>query len=142
MQAIARFGCLFAGCCYGKVAPDLPCAITFTNPEGFAPLHLPLHPTQLYLALASFTIFLMLPLFKKILTSKPGQITCIYLILESISRFTIDFWRGDRGQLTEISLGSKASLFLSTAQLYSLTFFVVCIVGLIIVSIKSTKPQG
>ena len=88
MQAIARFGCLFAGCCYGKVALDLPWAVTFTNPDGFAPLHLPLHPTQMYLALASFSIFLALPLFKKIVVTKPGQLTFIYLILESISRFT------------------------------------------------------
>lgn len=137
MQAIARFGCLFAGCCYGEIAANLPWSITFTNPNGFAPLHVPLHPTQMYLALASFLIFLVLPLLKKTVATKPGQLTFMYLILESISRFTIDFWRGDRQVLHDLSLGTAAFFRLSTLQLYSLTFFVLCIIGLAIVSIRT-----
>ena len=27
---------------------------------------------------------------------KPGQLVLLYLILESIERFVVDFWRGDR----------------------------------------------
>lgn len=147
MQAIARFGCLFAGCCYGKIAADLPWAITFTNPDGFAPINLPLHPTQLYLALASFCIFLALPLFKKIVAPKPGQLTFIYLILESISRFTLDFWRGDHDcgncihEIPFDAFGINARFMLSTMQLYSLVFFIVCIIGLVIVSVKSNKQN-
>ena len=48
---IGRFGCLLAGCCYGRPS-DVPWAITFTDPVAAAnvgtPLGIPLHPTQLY----------------------------------------------------------------------------------------------
>jgi len=106
LQAISRIGCLMAGCCYGILAPTIPWAITFTNPESTIPpylLGLPLHPTQIYLSLASFGIFLFLYFFSHLFVSKAGQLTCIYLILESLSRFTIDFWRGDRGDLIELT---------------------------------------
>src|SRR5947199_8686152 len=50
-HAIGRFGCFFAGCCYGKPT-TLPWGITFTDPSAAAnvatPLNPPLHPTQLY----------------------------------------------------------------------------------------------
>lgn len=145
MQAIARFGCLFAGCCYGKIAPDLPWAITFTRTEGFAPLHVPLHPTQLYLAAASFIIFLLLPLLKKIVVTKPGQLTFMYLILESIARFVIDFWRGDHtsgNTIHTLAVGDSIHVMLSTLQLYSLSFFITCVIGLIVVSIRNTQAKG
>ncbi len=142
MQAIARSGCLFAGCCYGRIAADLPWSITFTNPDGFAPLQLPLHPTQIYLGLSSLCIFIIMMIIAKIGTTKPGQLSFIYLILESISRYTLDFWRGDRGQLTEISLGSSTSFMLSAPQIYSATFFGLCLIGLIIVSWKKHKATS
>jgi phosphatidylglycerol:prolipoprotein diacylglycerol transferase len=141
MQAIARFGCLFAGCCYGEVAHNLPWAITFTDPNGFAPLHFPLHPTQMYLALASFCIFILINLFARIVTTQAGQLSFIFLILESLSRFTLDFWRGDRGPLFEFSLGSHARFLLSEMQCYSATFFALCLVGLIIVSWKKSQQS-
>src|SRR6267143_753721 len=50
-HVIGRFGCFFAGCCYGRPT-SVPWAITFTNPYAAAnvgtPLNIPLHPTQLY----------------------------------------------------------------------------------------------
>src|SRR5216684_8477119 len=50
-HVIGRFGCFFAGCCYGKPT-SVPWAITFTDPYAAAnvgtPLNVPLHPTQLY----------------------------------------------------------------------------------------------
>src|SRR5213594_4617127 len=58
-HVIGRFGCLFAGCCYGKEA-HVPWAITFTDPFAAAnvgtPLNHPLHPTQLYEAGAELLI--------------------------------------------------------------------------------------
>src|SRR3990172_5432751 len=46
-HVIGRFGCLFAGCCYGRET-SVPWAITFTNPAAAAnvgtPLNTPLHP--------------------------------------------------------------------------------------------------
>src|SRR5216117_2434297 len=50
-HVVGRFGCFFAGCCYGKPT-TVPWAITFTDPFAAAntgtPLNVPLHPTQLY----------------------------------------------------------------------------------------------
>src|SRR5437763_11608872 len=50
-HVVGRFGCFFAGCCYGKPT-TVPWAITFTDPFAAAnvgtPLNMPLHPTQLY----------------------------------------------------------------------------------------------
>ena len=58
-HAVGRFGCLFAGCCYGKPTTK-PWGITFTDPFAAAnvgtPLGVPLHPTQLYEAGAEFLI--------------------------------------------------------------------------------------
>jgi phosphatidylglycerol:prolipoprotein diacylglycerol transferase len=62
-HVVGRFGCFFAGCCWGKPT-NVPWAITFTNPFAAAnvgtPLNVPLHPTQLYEAGAEFIILLIL----------------------------------------------------------------------------------
>ena len=53
-EAIGRWGCFAAGCCYGKPT-DGPLAVTFTDPFAHdavgTPLGVPLHPTQIYLSL-------------------------------------------------------------------------------------------
>src|SRR5215813_11259348 len=50
-HVIGRFGCFFAGCCFGKPT-SLPWGITFSDPFAAAnvgtPLGVALHPTQLY----------------------------------------------------------------------------------------------
>ena len=71
---LGRIGCFFAGCCYGKTC-DLPWAVTFNDPESLAqPLHVPLHPTQLY-ALLLTVILLDLELAQEgLLPGSPGGI--------------------------------------------------------------------
>src|SRR5438132_3767651 len=62
-HVIGRFGCLFAGCCYGKPTTK-PWGITFTDPFAAAnvgtPLEQRLHPTQLYEAGAELLILIFL----------------------------------------------------------------------------------
>src|SRR3954447_8994991 len=62
-HVVGRFGCFFAGCCYGKPT-TVRWAITFTDPFAAAntgtPLNVPLHPTQLYEAAAELVILLFL----------------------------------------------------------------------------------
>src|SRR3982750_3230817 len=62
-HVVGRFGCLFAGCCYGRPT-SLPWGITFTDPFAAAnvgtPLGVALHPTQLYEAGAEFLILVLL----------------------------------------------------------------------------------
>lgn len=93
-QAIARLGCLFAGCCYGAPT-DLPWAIRYTNPDTLAPLYCWLHPAQLYSSLSFLCLFALLLLLRPHIKTA-GVISCIYLFLSSLSRLSIDFLRDDR----------------------------------------------
>ncbi len=92
-QAIGRWGCFFAGCCYG-VRTDVPWAITFTDPKSLAPLNIPLHPTQIYLSLNALVIFAVLLWLLRRKTFD-GQVLWTYGILYSIGRFIIEYFRGD-----------------------------------------------
>jgi phosphatidylglycerol---prolipoprotein diacylglyceryl transferase len=94
-HSIGRLGCFAAGCCWGKQA-TLPWAVTFTRPEARdlvgVPLDIPLHPTQLYEALAELIIFVIL--YRLISRPhRPGAIIGLYLVLYSIVRFLDDFLR-------------------------------------------------
>lgn len=127
LQAIARIGCFFAGCCFG--APTL-LPLGIFNPECpiQAYMHKPLHPTQLYSAGALFIIFLALYFVFQKQYKKPGQLLCIYLILISAERFIIDFWRGDReffatAYLQGASVPQLSALAIGFAALAALYYF-------------------
>jgi phosphatidylglycerol:prolipoprotein diacylglycerol transferase len=131
LLATSRLGCLCAGCCYGAPAPTLSWAIIFHRPEGFAPIGVYLHPTQIYFSLSYLIIFILFILVSKFKSLKLGQLTFLYLISENIIRFTLDFWRGDRGKIY--------SLGLSHQQYLSILFFSLSFIGFIIVSLKDKK---
>ncbi|MCA9770096.1 prolipoprotein diacylglyceryl transferase [Candidatus Dependentiae bacterium] len=95
LQSISRIGCFIAGCCYGSQT-QLLWNITYTHHDAFAPLCIPLHPTQLYSAIGLFFIFLLMYFITQKLVTKPGQVLYSYLMLVSSERFIIDFFRGDR----------------------------------------------
>lgn len=122
-HAFGRLGCLSAGCCYGKPAESLPCGIIFTDPNCLAPTNIALHPTQLYEAGGEFINFLILLLLKKHKLFN-GQLFMTYLLLYSILRFTVEFFRGDveRGFILDN---------LSIAQGISVVMFLIAIVGMI-----------
>lgn len=92
-HAIGRIGCLFAGCCYGKIC-ELPWAITFTHPRSLAPLHLKLHPTQVYEFLGNLIIVGILLIIEKYPRSR-GQLFAIYLALYAVLRGSVEIYRGD-----------------------------------------------
>jgi phosphatidylglycerol---prolipoprotein diacylglyceryl transferase len=94
-HSIGRLGCFAAGCCWGLPA-NLPWAVTFSKPEAHdlvgVPLGVPLHPTQLYEALAEAVIFLILyRLFTR--PHQPGAVIGLYVVLYSAVRFFDDFLR-------------------------------------------------
>ncbi|RTL07425.1 prolipoprotein diacylglyceryl transferase [Candidatus Dependentiae bacterium] len=96
LQAIARIGCFYAGCCYG-----LPCnyfwAVKYSDAHCYAPLNSFIHPTQLYSALVLLFIFIGLFAYAHYARNiKNGTIFCLYLLCVSTERFVIDFWRADR----------------------------------------------
>jgi phosphatidylglycerol---prolipoprotein diacylglyceryl transferase len=94
-HAIGRVGCFLAGCCWGKPT-SLPWAVTFTDPVARdlvgVPLGIPLHPTQLYEALAVAVIFAVLwRQFGR--PHRDGAILGLYLVLYSTFRFGVEFLR-------------------------------------------------
>jgi len=95
LQSISRIGCFFAGCCYGLPA-DLPWSIRYTEVNSAAPLCINLHPTQLYSSIILFIIFLFLRFRAIRYHLKTGQLIMLYLMLASLERFIVDFWRADR----------------------------------------------
>jgi len=108
-QAVGRFGCLAAGCCYGASC-TLPFAIQFIDPQSLAPLHVPLHPTQMYHAAANGIIFMVLVLKRRQQTFI-GQLAVLYLLLYPTGRFIIEFFRGDpRGGFWLLSTSQWISL--------------------------------
>ncbi len=127
-HVVGRFGCLLAGCCYGRPT-DAAWGITFTNPIANAnvgtPLNIPLHPTQIYDAGAELLILAVLLLTER--RGKPfaGRTFWLYMGLYAISRFIIEFYRGDL---------QRGTVFgdLSTSQFVSLILVPVSIAMLLI----------
>lgn len=95
VQSFGRLGCFFAGCCYG-IRSNAWWSVTYTDPAHMAPLHIPLHPSQLYSSAVLFLIFLFLYFFMQKKSKVPGVLLCTYLFLVSMERFLIDFVRWDR----------------------------------------------
>ncbi|WP_353070515.1 prolipoprotein diacylglyceryl transferase (plasmid) [Tunturibacter empetritectus] len=95
--AIARLGCLAAGCCYGKPT-QYRWGITFSNPLAKqlsgTPLGIPLVPTQIIDALVqTFTFFLLLHLTSNRRFS--GQVIAVFLLICGIDRCLLGYLRGD-----------------------------------------------
>lgn len=134
LQAISRLGCFFAGCCYGKPT-GLPWGIIYTDPDTLAPLFCKLHPTQLYLAIGDLSIFFML-YFLKNRTQKSGIIFCSYLLLSSLNRFIIDFWRDDQ----EFLFHGHFSFF-SLHQWLALIISIGALAGIIIIQKKISRNE-
>ncbi len=94
-QAVGRVGCLFAGCCYGKMC-DLPWAITFRNAESLAPTGQALHPTQLYDAGLNLLITaILLALSRTGWANHRGRLTALYLVLAGGARLAVEPFRAD-----------------------------------------------
>jgi phosphatidylglycerol:prolipoprotein diacylglycerol transferase len=115
-HVIGRLGCLFAGCCFGKPA-NVPWAITFHNEFAAqnvgTPLGIPLHPTQLYEAGAELLILVLLLVTEKKGRPYPGRTFWGYMFFYGISRFVIEFYRGDaRGMVGTFSTSQFVSLLI------------------------------
>jgi phosphatidylglycerol---prolipoprotein diacylglyceryl transferase len=141
-HAIARIGCFLSGCCHGmEASKSFPLSITFTNPDSAAPLNTPLHPTQIYSSIASLIIFAIILFMVNKVKLKPGQITFTFLTLENISRFSLDFIRGDRSEFTIFNLVGNSSITLSSIQIMSVLFSIIFLASFVFVSIKNKKTQ-
>lgn len=114
LQGVARTGCFFAGCCYGA-ATTLPWGVVYTQSEVMAPLGVCVHPTQLYSTALFLIIFALMYFVLQYRLKKAGQLFGAYLVLQSIERFLVDFWRGDRPMLTDSPFSSYQVVALGIA---------------------------
>jgi len=125
-HVVGRFGCFFAGCCYGKPTTN-PWGITFTDPFAQSnvgtPLGVPLHPTQLYEAGAELLILIILLFSERKGRPFPGRTFWLYMLLYAVSRFIIEFFRGDeRGTVFMFSTSQFISLLLAPLAVVMLVY--------------------
>lgn len=128
-HALGRIGCLFNGCCYGKPTTHAP-SIQFPadslpwynqHVEGLiprdAPASLPVHPVQIYEALANLLIFaFLILLFRR--PHRDGSISAAYLLSYPVARFALELLRGDdRLEVGSFSISQFVSLILFIAGL-------------------------
>lgn len=117
-QAIGRIGCLLNGCCFGKASRF---GLYFGVHESV------LIPTQIYSSLILIFIFIIL----KFLQERPhreGEIFFSYLLLYSIKRFFIEFWRGD-----------NETIFLGMTLFQIISIAVMCLSFIKLTLIKKSK---
>jgi len=118
-HAFGRIGCYLHGCCYGMPVHEgawygcaFPANSVSYDPHALIPIPpgTPLWPTQLVSSLDLFCIFIILSLFFRH-KRRSGEVVALYLILYSVERFIVEFFRGDThlpGQMSQaqwISVG-------------------------------------
>ena len=115
-HVVGRLGCFFAGCCFGRPT-TVAWAVTFDSEYAArnvgTPLNVPLHPTQLYEAGAELLILGVLLLLERRGRPFPGRTFWGYMLFYGISRFVIEFYRGDpRGAVSMFSTSQVISLLI------------------------------
>lgn len=129
-----RIGCLCVGCCYGKPT-DFYIHLTFTNLDSTAAAYyagIPLHATQIYNmmnALVMWGVLLLVYRYRKFY----GQVAAAFLIYYGISRFFIEFLRGD------VDRGLWFGDALSTGQIAMMFAF---LIGVAVWLIRRRHPIG
>ena len=121
---VGRFGCLLNGCCWGKPA-ELPWSIRFpaqSLPWQDQVLHgwiasdvgqsLPVHPTQLYMALDGFILLALVLAFFPY-RRRNGDAMALLMVGYGVGRFAIEFLRGDVPPLADgLTISQNISLLL------------------------------
>lgn len=121
-----RIGCFLAGCCFGKTCSSFP-GVAFPRGSPAWQLHvdsglipataaasLPVHPTQLYEAVACLLIFGWLFFYVRPRKRFSGQLFFLFMMAYAVARFAIEFLRADdRGEI----------FGLSTSQFFGIPLF-------------------
>ena len=104
-HAIGRVGCFFVGDDYGRPS-DLPWAVAF--PEGLPPTFVPVHPTQLYEALALACLTWALVVWRR-RNVADAVVLGRYFVLAGSIRFAIEFIRVNLRILGPLTLAQLIS---------------------------------
>jgi phosphatidylglycerol:prolipoprotein diacylglycerol transferase len=115
-QGCGRIGCFFAGCCYGVETDSSWFYLEFSN-SSFAPNHVHLVPTQLIMSAGDFLLYFFLLWYEKKVQKREGEVIGVYLMIYSIGRFIVEFFRGDtiRGQVGVLSTSQFIGIFAAIA---------------------------
>jgi phosphatidylglycerol:prolipoprotein diacylglycerol transferase len=99
-EAIGRWGCFLAGCCYGKKSGE---SWGVWQHDAWR------HPTQIYLSLAAAATYLILLRFER---AKPPENALFFLqgSLMCTYRFAIEFWREGTAPYLGLDLAQWAAL--------------------------------
>ena len=124
-----RLGCFTTGCCFGKEC-SLPWAVTY--PQGHEIAGIPVHPTQIYEALANLALYAALAWFFRRKTFD-GQVFALYLLAYSILRSIIEVFRADY-KPNEFFLGR-----FTPGQTVSIGIF---LVGIILFLVLRNRPPS
>lgn len=114
-----RLGCLCAGCCYGRPT-DFIIHLIFSDPRSIAyhffPM-IPLHASQPYFMANAIVMFFVVR-WAHSRREFYGQSLSVFLMYEGLSRFCLEFLRGDADR------GVYFNGMVSTGQLVMAGFFV------------------
>lgn len=105
-HAVGRVGCFLNGCCYGSPT-SLPVAVHLEDAHR--------HPTQLYETGANLALYAVLvALFLR--KRRDGTVVAAYLMLYPVSRFLLEFLRGDdRQRWLSLTMAQNVSIVLFAA---------------------------
>jgi phosphatidylglycerol:prolipoprotein diacylglycerol transferase len=111
-QTFGRFGNFMNGDAHGRPT-SMPWGIVFppNSIAGHEFPGIPLHPTMLYEMLSNLCIFLLLWKIRKI-PWKDGFLFCLYLLLYSVGRFVVSFFRADSLMLGPFRMAHIVSIAL------------------------------
>jgi phosphatidylglycerol:prolipoprotein diacylglycerol transferase len=142
-QAVGRIGCFLNGCCFGR---PVSWGIKFppgsmTSYEQFSQgliksvneYSLPVHPTQLYSSFNALIIFLILIMVRRKEGFK-GKLFWLYLLLYAITRFGIEFLRGD-------DRGPVFFNFFSISQLIGVGVFILALLMIFLLKRKEMRTE-
>ncbi len=119
-QTLGRFGNFMNGDAHG-LPTNLPWGLVFPagTPAGNEFPGMPLHPVMLYELFLNFVFFLILFNLRKT-KYKDGYIFSLYLILYSIGRFVVSFFRAD-----SLMLGSFRMAHIISVVIVALAVFLI-----------------
>jgi phosphatidylglycerol:prolipoprotein diacylglycerol transferase len=126
-MAIGRIGCVLNGCCYG-LTTSLPWAVEYTCPDSYAPLGVPLHPTQIYHIIWNLIAFAVLWSLRRRLKPR-GSVFLLYLAFYAAGDLIIRTFRE----------GEPFLFGLQQAQLIGIIVLVITVPWLIVRMLRAKR---